>query len=158
MIKKDELLLALKTVLSEYQARTHKNMPKTCSLCQLYLQNSINCQECPMAVFKLRNRPYLYHCMNRKCRPTHCGRLMNEVQLQRCIEFYRQIIPRVEAMTEEELNAENAFWWMLSVDYQVANMWDITTIDAKGSNAYSKADSDIQQNYSKIEIKPKDKP
>jgi len=38
-----------------------------------------------------------------------------------CNEFYSQAIKKVEQMTEKELNAENAFMFLLDIDNEIAD-------------------------------------
>jgi hypothetical protein len=122
-ILKSELLPAMQTILQEYKDKTHKAQNSTCSLCKLYVHNK--CCSCPMKVFN--DYENNFPCINRLCRPMSCYPFTDNdnSNLLAVIAFYEKAIAKVEKMTEEELNKENAFNFLIKIDEKVAKKYEI---------------------------------
>ena len=74
LIKKRELLKAMKQILSEYKETKHTTKLNECGLCKMFYQDVIDlfpqCTSCPMNVFEGKLSPY--PCKHRKCEPIDC--------------------------------------------------------------------------------------
>jgi hypothetical protein len=133
MIKKAPLIRALKQVASEYNNNSHKLKMHSCAMCELYRSMFLEefygytCGECPMAIaFKA--------CGRRQCAPVECrtrggNKIINKEhlnELEAVTEFFYKVIKRVQRMTVAELNAENAWDFMIQIDHDVAKKYGIT--------------------------------
>jgi hypothetical protein len=127
-IKKSELLPAMKKILQEYKNVSHKKRVTSCKLCKLYYVCYGNCSICPMTVFNITGYSQFY-CTNRQCRPVDCEIFYHKgityPEIERVIKFYKKAIERVESMTEEQLNKENAFKFLIDIDKEVAEKYSI---------------------------------
>ena len=123
-INKGELLSAMQTTLYEYEIGMHRIDITSCSLCCVYIDDhNYECNDCPMFVFT-KTSTYTYPCMKRKCVPVKCFRDLYStkkelIKLLNVKEFYERAIKRVESMSEEELNVENAFEFLIEIDKEV---------------------------------------
>jgi hypothetical protein len=125
VIEKTQLLKAMKKILREYKKGTHNANVDICALCKLYNRGDYvghkghQCRLCPMHVFYKRgNHPY--SCMSRKCTPFDTDDYnKTDVEFKRVTKFYSKAIKVVETMSEEQLNAENAFKFFIKIDKDV---------------------------------------
>lgn len=146
VIKKSELLKAMKQILQEYIDKVHETSIDTCALCLLYNKKNVDedylpytsvikndvCEFCPMYVFKpdfhSLQPVFTYACMNRYCVPLNENEIKNRdtlsmleinIQLQAVIEFYTRAIKHISHKTNKELNEENAFAFLKSIDEDI---------------------------------------
>lgn len=129
--KKSELLEAMEAVLAQYKNNTHEcNL--TCSLCKLYFTLKNSCPNCPMTVFKSYKGSL--PCLYRKCEPIHCSPVnqnlseLKKTKLLAVMEFYEKAIERIKLMTYEEVNKANAFKFLIDIDNEVAQKYQINKI------------------------------
>ncbi len=128
IIKKTELLSAMRRILLEYKNGTHRANLDTCALCILYNKaedgkhRGHECRLCPMHVFHKQN--HHYSCMSRKCEPIHCDGNEIVVEIKRVTEFYKKAIAVVKTISAEELNEKNAFKFLMKIDKDIYNEYD----------------------------------
>ena len=125
VIEKTQLLKAMKKVMLEYKNGTHKASVDDCALCELYYKGEDKkhrgheCRLCPMHIF-YRKGGHPYSCMSRKCTPFDTDDYnKTDVEFKRVTKFYSKAIKVVETMSEEQLNAENAFKFFIKIDKDV---------------------------------------
>jgi hypothetical protein len=123
---KAELLTAMKTILQEYEKRTHETTCTSCELCKLYQKNYRSyhtCCKCPMYIFRNFGE---FPCSGRRCKPlsVYCQNKM-PVRLKAVIEFYEKAIEKVKSMTEEELSKKNVFKFLLDIDNEIADKYEL---------------------------------
>jgi hypothetical protein len=127
MIKKSPLIRAMKEVASEYNDNSHRLSMYKCAMCLTYRDNdAYNCGCCPMRMaFKA--------CGRRQCMPVECYTASSNHktskehlnQLEAVREFYYKTIARVRRMTVKELNAPQAFKFMVKIDQEIADKYGI---------------------------------
>jgi hypothetical protein len=124
VIEKTQLLKAMKKVMLEYKNGTHKASVDDCALCELYYKGEDKkhrgheCRLCPMHIF-YRKGGHPYPCMNRNCTPFTSDDGESTSEIKEVTKFYKASIKVVETMSDEQLNAENAFKFLIKIDKDV---------------------------------------
>jgi hypothetical protein len=129
-IKKTKLLKAMQTILQEYKEKRHEACVAKCKLCVLYYtnyhqlpDNTHSCYKCPMIAFKVDDD---LACLHRRCEPVNCNfKITTLKKLRAVIKFYEKAIEKVELMTKEQLNEENAFKFLIDIDNEIADNYKI---------------------------------
>jgi hypothetical protein len=122
-VTQKRLLTGIKKIHREYKNSTHVLDLTSCPLCRMYDSSPFmnGCDVCPMSVFKGEHG---YPCMNRKCRPVNCqgyfmDRGLKDKFLPLDIDFYGRFIKKVETMTDEDMQAPNAWKFLKALDARV---------------------------------------
>ena len=133
VIDKATLLPAMQQILREYQEKTHTAWVFDCALCKLFKKvvsepkniDIISCTKCPMTVFKGIEPNHL--CLNRRCEPISCPVNTEEeiIKLKAVKKFYSLAIAKVKEMSNKELNADNVFNFLIDIDNEVAEKYQI---------------------------------
>ena len=130
LIKKRELLKAMKQILSEYKETKHTTKLNECGLCKMFYQDVNDlfpqCTSCPMNVFEGKLSPY--PCKHRKCEPIDCfweSYFLGTKKLEAVIEFYEETIKETERMTNENLKKENGFKFLIDIDERIAKKYKL---------------------------------
>ena len=126
MIKKSPLVKALMQVLSEYKANTHNLEMRNCAICNLYRKYyGYDCGNCPFA-------QVFHRCGSRMCAPVNCkvhaSTKRSKAYNQRLLavqEFYVKVLSRVRRMTVSELNTRGAFDFMIKIDQEVSQKYNL---------------------------------
>jgi hypothetical protein len=129
-IEKVNLLLAMRETLLQYVDKTHSCFCSNCPMCLNFrkFDSDANdkCRACPMHVFKNTHKEadHEHHCMNRRCEPqVFSGAFADHTPMgvRAVKKFYRLAIDKVKSMTEEELQAKDAFVFLRDIDTEVAD-------------------------------------
>ena len=125
-IIKKQLIEACKQVLREYVDNTHVAINDSCVLCQTYREGDWHnggCGDCLMEVFDSGSQG---GCLRRKCTPIDSRDFFKRSkETKAVIEFYKLLIGRLETMTAKEMNKPNAFKFLIELDNQVANKYEL---------------------------------
>lgn len=116
--KKTKLLEIMIGILDEYITRSHKTQVNTCALCHEYMHSKLNCDACPMNVFKINSPCIYYPCMYRKCLPVSCEYLLSENELKRVTLFYKRAIAKIESMSTDAVR-KSSFKFLIKIDNEV---------------------------------------
>ncbi len=125
-IVKADLLIAMEKTLQEYKDKKHFINVSDCFLCHIFHEYKYwndksglhTCQDCPMYIFKLH---HIYPCMDRRCEPIDCLGEKSLLKLRVVKEYYKRIIAKVNEISEEDLNKENAFQFLMDIDNEIAD-------------------------------------
>jgi len=120
-VTQKRLLQGIKKIHREYKYIRHNLDVDECPLCLMYMDKcrwENDCSACPMNVFKGKQR---YSCMNRQCRPINCTETDKRYYLPLLVDFYERFIKKVEGMTDEQLQAKNAWKFLKALDKRVYN-------------------------------------
>lgn len=120
------LLQGIKKIHREYKKNEHTLDINVCPLCRMFTNDgpyADNCKNCPMQVFKGEHN---YPCMNRKCRPVNCQGYFLDIKMRDKflpldIDFYERFIRKVETLTDEQIQAPNAWKFLKGIDTRVYN-------------------------------------
>jgi hypothetical protein len=137
VINKDTLLPAMQQILKEYKTKTHTAWVADCTLCQLFkrvIDMNIECTKCPMTVFKGVEPNHL--CLNRRCAPVSCPVNTEEelIKLKAVKEFYSLAIAKVKEMSNKELNADNAFNFLIDIDNELGDKYKLVKEEPKNNS------------------------
>ena len=131
LIKKRELLKAMKQILSEYKETKHTTKLNECGLCKMFYQDVNDlfpqCTSCPMNVFE-REQLSPYPCKHRKCEPIDCfweSYFLGTKKIPAVIEFYEEAIKVVKTLTSRQMNKKDAFKFLINIDNNVAKKYKL---------------------------------
>jgi len=122
-ISKKALLFAIRSIREEYVTDTHETKIDKCGLCLMFYNpysvmfgEVSECGKCPMTIFYKQ-----LGCLHRNIR-AFGSKYINEYAPERkelLIKFYDEFIERVRGMNSKQLNAPNAFDFLVEIDAKI---------------------------------------